>query len=278
MTQQPYVTLNDGNKIPQLGLGVWRAADGDEVVEAVKSALTAGYRSIDTAMVYRNEAGVGQAIRESQIPRDELFITTKLWNSDQGSTTTAAALDASLKRLGLDYVDMYLIHWPMPEVGKFVETWKVFEELQAAGKVRTIGVSNFQIAQLEELKKHSSVVPAVNQIELHPYFQQVELREYARENGIHIESWSPIGHGGDLLNEPILKEIAEHHHKTPAQVVIRWHLQNDLIVIPKSVHDSRIKENFDVFDFSLTSGEINAICTLETGERIGANPDTMNSQ
>jgi 2,5-diketo-D-gluconate reductase A len=166
----------------------------------------------------------------------------------------------------------------MPQVGKFVETWKVFEELQAAGKVRTIGVSNFQIAQLEELKKHSSVVPAVNQIELHPYFQQVELREYARENGIHIESWSPIGHGGDLLNEPNLKEIAENHNKTPAQVVIRWHLQNDLIVIPKSVHDSRIKENFDVFDFSLTSGEINAICSLESGNRIGPNPDTMNSQ
>jgi diketogulonate reductase-like aldo/keto reductase len=277
MKDQPYVTLNNGIKMPQLGLGVWRAADGDEVEQAVAAALKAGYRLIDTAAVYQNEAGVGRAIKSSGIPREEIFVTTKLWNSDQATGNIQGGFETSLQKLGLDYVDLYLIHWPMPAIGKYVEAWLQFEKLLASGKTRAIGVSNFQIEHLEELKKHSSTVPAVNQIELHPYFPQTELRKYAKENSIHIESWSPIGHGEGLLNEAVLKDIGDKYSKTPAQVVIRWHLQNGLIVIPKSVHAERIRENCDVFDFELSAQDLQAIDGLENGQRRGADPDTMNN-
>ena len=274
---QPYVTLNDGSVMPQLGLGVWKASDGAEVENAVKTAIETGYRLIDTAMVYQNETGVGKAIRDSGVARKELFITTKLWNSDQGSGNVRPALEASLRRLGLEYVDLYLIHWPMPGVGKFVETWKEFEILQQEGLVRSIGVSNFRVEDLEELKKHSSVVPSVNQIELHPYLPQLELRNYASEHGIYTESWSPIGGTkANLLDEPVLEELSMRYAKSPAQIVIRWHIENGLIVIPKSVHEARIKENFDVFDFHLSQDDIGQINSLENGRRLGADPSTMN--
>lgn len=278
MSKLPYVTLNDTNSMPQLGLGVWKAADGKEVESAVLAAIQAGYRLIDTAMVYQNERGVGKAIRESGVDRSELFITTKLWNSDQGADKVRPALLASLERLSLDYIDLYLIHWPTPARGLYVETWNELGKLQAEGLIRSIGVSNFQIEHLEELKKHSSVLPAVNQVELHPYFQQRELRNYCKKNGIHVESWSPIGGSkGNLLENDELVNIAAAYNKSPAQIVIRWHLQNDLIVIPKSTHEGRIRENFDVFDFELSSDEMDTINSLQTGKRFGPNPDTMNN-
>lgn len=279
-TEAPTVTLNDGKIMPQLGLGVYQALDGDEVENAVRIALETGYRLIDTAAVYGNERGVGKAIRESGLPREDIFVTTKVWNSDQGAARVRPALETSLTKLGLDYVDLYLIHWPTPARGLYVETWLEMEKLRGEGLIRSIGVSNFQIEHLEELKKHSVSVPTVNQIELHPYFQQKELREYAKANGIHIEAWRPIGGSRGhqhLLDEKVLGEISKTHGKTPAQVVLRWHLQNDLIVIPKSVHDERIKENFNVFDFELSQEEMTMIDGLATGERQGPDPDTMNS-
>lgn len=274
---QPTITLNDGMVMPQLGLGVWRAKDGTEVEHAVRSALQTGYRLIDTAAVYQNEAGVGSGIRSGDVPREDIFVTTKLWNSDQGADDVRPALEASLDRLGMDYVDLYLIHWPMPKKGLFVETWQAFEKLRDAGLVRSIGVSNFGIAELEELAKHSNVVPAVNQVELHPHFPQTELRAYCASKGIQVESWSPIGgQGSKLLDEEVLHDVAQDHGKTPAQVVIRWHLQNDLIVIPKSTHEDRIAQNFDVFDFELSAEEMKRIDDLETGQRIGADPAEFN--
>lgn len=277
MTTYDTITLNDGNKMPQIGLGVWQAKDGEETRNAVRSAIDAGYRLIDTAMVYQNETSVGQGIVDSGIDRSELFITTKLWNSDQGSTTVRPALEASLKRLGLKYIDLYLIHWPTPARDLYVDTWKEMELLKADGLVRSIGVSNFRIEDLERLKDDTHTVPAVNQIELHPSFQQRELRDYASTNGIHIESWSPIGGSkGNLLANDDLKKIGEKYSKSPAQVIIRWHIQHGLIVIPKSVHEERIVENFDVFDFDLGSDDMATIDRLETGSRSGPNPATMN--
>lgn len=277
MTSRQVIELNDGNTIPQLGLGVWKATDGEEVEAAVLAAIQAGYRLIDTAAVYQNERGVGSAIRASGIDRKELFITTKLWNNEQGAGKVRPALLASLERLGLDYIDLYLIHWPMPAVGKYLETWREFELLQKEGLVRSIGVSNFHVKHLEELKKHSRVLPAVNQIELHPYFQQTELREYCKSQGIRVESWSPLGgSGSNLLGDPLIEKIAKKYAKTVAQVVLRWHLQNDLVVIPKSSNPQHIKENFAVFDFILSPSDMRAIATLDTGERSGPDPDTMN--
>ncbi len=273
----PNITLNNGTSIPQLGLGVWQAQDGAEVEVAVTAALKVGYRLIDTAAVYANEKGVGQAIRSSNVPREELFITTKLWNADQGYKNTLKAFDKSLQKLGLDYVDLYLIHWPVPAQGLFIETWKAFEELYRSGRVKAIGVSNFQPHHLDELLAVATIKPVVDQVELHPYFPQSELRAYARQHDIAIESWSPIGgRGGALLKEPILHEIGQKYGKSPAQVVIRWHLQNGLIVIPKSVHQQRIEENMAVFDFELDQSDMAAISSLETGIRVGPNPDTAN--
>jgi len=277
MNEIPYVTLNDGNTMPQFGLGVYKASDGEEVELAVKAAIEAGYRLIDTAMVYQNERGVGKAIKASGIDRNELFITTKLWNSDHGTKNVRLALEASLERLGLDCVDLYLIHWPTPARGLYVETWQELINLQAEGLIKSIGVSNFQIEHLEELKRHTSVVPAVNQVELHPYFQQRELRDYCERHGIQVESWSPIGGSkGNLLENETLGHIAKVHEKSPAQVAIRWHLQNSLIVIPKSTNVERIWQNINVFDFELSDNEMTTIDSLDTGERSGPNPDTLN--
>ena len=264
--------------MPQLGLGVWQAKDGGETRNAVKTAIESGYRMIDTAMVYLNEEDVGLGIKDSGIDRKDLFVTTKLWNSDQGSSSVRPALEKSLKKLGLDYVDLYLIHWPTPSRDLYVDTWKEFEKLKADGLTRSIGVSNFRVEDLERLKVETSTIPSVNQIELHPNFQQKELREYANSNGIHIESWSPIGGSkGNLLQDETLASIAQSHSKSPAQIVIRWHIQNGLIVIPKSVHDERIKQNIDVFDFELSDDDMRLINSLESGVRTGPDPATMNN-
>ncbi len=274
----PVVTLNDGNTIPQLGLGVWQAKDGSEVKQAVLSAINAGYRLIDTAAIYGNEQGVGDAIRESGVAREDLFITTKLWNGDQGYESAHKAFEASLEKLGLDYIDLYLIHWPVPEYDKYVETWKALEELKASGRVKSIGVCNFNVDHLEKLLNESDVAPAVNQIELHPRLQQRELRDFCESKGIHIESWSPIGGtGGDLLDDPTIKIIADKHSKSAAQIVIRWHTQLGLIVIPKSVHEERIKQNADVFDFELDNDDMAKISALNTDTRRGPDPATMNN-
>lgn len=280
----PTIKLNNDELMPQLGLGVWKARDGDEVEAAVTAAIDAGYRLIDTAAIYGNEAGVGRAINKSNVPREDLFITTKLWNSDQGYDNTLIAFTRSLKLLGLDYVDLYLIHWPMPKTNKYLETWKAMEELQRMGKIKSIGVCNFPIAQLQDLIKHAEIKPVVNQIELHPYFPQHELRQFGKDNNIAIESWSPIGGSGGgggspvkdspLLSQPVLESIGAKYNKTPAQVVIRWHIQNNLVVIPKSVHKQRIIENLNVFDFKLSSDDMSSIDSLETGKRGGPDPAT----
>lgn len=277
MTEVPNITLNNDVKIPQLGLGVWQAR-GDEVVNAVTAALDSGYRLIDTAAVYGNEEQVGEGIRRSNIPREQLFITTKLWNSDQGYDSALRAFDDSLKRLGLDYVDLYLIHWPVPAQDKYVESWHALEEIYKSGRAKAIGVCNFHIDHLEKLLANSSVVPAVNQIELHPRLAQNEIRDYCDTHGIKIESWSPIGGtGGNLLDDPTIVNIADKHGQTPAQVVIRWHLQLGLIVIPKSVHADRIAQNIDVFGFELDNDDMAKISALNTGQRRGPDPATMNA-
>ncbi|MEV0055571.1 aldo/keto reductase [Saccharopolyspora shandongensis] len=270
----PTSTLNNGIEIPQLGFGVFQVPDA-ETTAAVAAALQAGYRSIDTATIYGNEAGVGRAIAESGIARDELFVTTKLWNADQGYDTTLEAFDRSLDALGLDHVDMYLIHWPTPARDLYLETWKAIEKLVADGRVRAAGVSNFQPAHLRRLLDSSALVPAVNQIELHPGLQQRELRALHAERGIATEAWSPLAQGA-MLRESTLTEIAARHGKSPAQVVIRWHLQLGNIVIPKSVTPSRIRENIDVFDFALSEDEMTAIAALDRGLRTGPDPDTLN--
>lgn len=274
MADVPMLTLNNGVKMPQLGLGVWQASD-DEAEFAVGAALRAGYRLIDTAAIYGNETGVGRAIAASGIPRDELFITTKLWNEDQGYDSTLEAFEESLKKLGLDYVDLYLIHWPTPSRGLYNDTWRAFEKLYDDGRIKAIGVSNFPIEQLEDLIGKNKVVPAVNQIELHPDFQQRELRAYCDQHDIKVESWSPIGGStavGSLLQDDTIVAIAKKHGKTPAQVTIRWHIQSGLIVIPKSVHEVRIVENFNVFDFELDDDDMKQIDQLDGDNRIGSNP------
>lgn len=274
----PTVILNDSNSIPQFGLGVWQAKDGDEVKQAVLAALKAGYRLIDTAAIYGNEQGVGEAIKESGIPREELFITTKLWNGDQGYDSALKAFNTSLEKLGLEYVDLYLIHWPVPEYDKYIESWKALEELRASGRAKSIGVCNFNIEHLERLLNESDVAPAVNQVELHPRLQQRELRDFCKEHSIQIESWSPIGGtGGDLLHDPTLQIIADKHSKSAAQIVIRWHIQLGLIVIPKSVHEERIIQNMDVFDFELDNDDMAKISALNTDTRRGPDPATMNN-
>ncbi|MET8853332.1 aldo/keto reductase [Amycolatopsis sp. NPDC004625] len=276
MTSVPVIELNNGVRMPQLGYGVFQVPD-DETAAALKAALEAGYRSIDTAAVYGNEKGVGQAIAESGIARDDLFVTTKLWNSAQGYDSTLKAFDESLAKLGLEQLDLYLIHWPTPKRDKFLDTWKAFEKLYADGRVRAIGVSNFQPAHLERLMDAASVVPAVNQVELHPYLQQAELREFDTKNGIATEAWSPLAKGGSLLGDPVVADLAVKHSRTPAQIVLRWHLQLGNVVIPKSVTPSRIEENFDLFGFTLTEEELDSLTPLDRGERTGPDPDTFNA-
>ncbi|WP_318200446.1 aldo/keto reductase [Streptomyces sp. SCL15-4] len=267
----PPIILNNGVEMPQLGYGVWQVPD-DEAERAVATALEAGYRSIDTAAIYGNEEGTGKAITGSGLPREEIFVTTKLWNSDQGYDATLRAFDTSLAKLGLDYVDLYLIHWPLPSRDTYVDTYKAFEKLYSDGRVRAIGVSNFLPEHLRRLAEETSVVPAVNQIELHPHLQQRESRAVHAEQGIATEAWSPLGQGKGLLEVPAIVAIARKHDRTPAQVVLRWHLQLGNIVIPKSVTPSRIKENIAVFDFSLDDEDLAAISALNEDRRIGPDP------
>ncbi|MFE6189611.1 aldo/keto reductase [Streptomyces sp. NPDC056465] len=274
MPTVPTVTLNNGVTIPQLGFGVFQVPD-DETTAAVSSALEAGYRSIDTATVYGNEAGVGRALAESGLAREELFVTTKLWNADQGYDATLAAFDASLAKLGLDHVDLYLIHWPTPARDLYADTWRALEKLQADGRIRAAGVSNFQPAHLRRLREESPLVPAVNQVELHPGLQQSELRAVHAEYGIATEAWSPLAQGA-LLDDQLLASLAERHGKSPAQVVLRWHLQLGNVVIPKSVTPARIRQNIDVFDFELSAADMDAIAGLDRGMRTGPDPDTLN--
>ncbi|MDT3329313.1 aldo/keto reductase [Microbacterium sp. KSW-18] len=270
----PTITLNDGHTIPQLGFGVFQV-DPAEAERIVSVALEAGYRHIDTAAVYGNEEGVGRAIAASGIPRDELFITTKLWNSEQGTDTPRPAIEASLQKLGLDHVDLYLIHWPRPDKNRYVETWQQFETFRSEGLTRSIGVSNFHQPHLERLFDETDTVPAVNQIELHPAFAQRELRAFQEPKGIHTESWGPLGQGKyDLFGEKAVADAAEAHGVSPAQVVIRWHLQEGLIVFPKSSTPERIATNFDVFGFELSADEVAGINALDRGQRVGADPDT----
>ncbi|MFF2854398.1 aldo/keto reductase [Peribacillus sp. NPDC058002] len=266
------ITLHNGVKMPQLGFGVFKVKNGNETVESVKKAIEVGYRAIDTAAIYENEEGVGQAIRECGVPREELFITSKVWNTEQGYETTLQAFDDSLHRLGLEYLDLYLIHWPGKD--KYLETWRALEKLYKDGKVKSIGVSNFHVHHLEKLLANSEVKPVVNQIELHPLLTQVEIRDYCAKHEIKVESWSPLGRG-NLLEEPTINHIAKKHGKSSAQVLIRWHLQHDLVVIPKSITPSRIEENAEVFDFSLSLNEMNQIDALNKNERFGSNPDEL---
>jgi 2,5-diketo-D-gluconate reductase A len=271
MTDQLKVTLNDGCVMPQFGLGVWRTPK-DDAAQVVKTALDAGYRSVDTAAAYANERGVGEALKA--VARDDVFVTTKLWNDNQGYDATLVAFEKSRERLGLDAVDLYLIHWPAPKKGLYLESWKALVQLQKDGKALSIGVSNFAPEHLERIIGETGVTPAVNQIELHPSFQQRELRAFHEKHGIHTESWSPLGQG-QQLEDPTVGEIAEKHGKTPAQVVIRWHLDSGLIVIPKSVTPSRIVENIDVFDFKLDLADMDKLASLDKADgRIGPDPAT----
>ncbi|GAA5101852.1 aldo/keto reductase [Haloechinothrix salitolerans] len=275
MAEIPSITLNNGVDMPQVGLGVFQVPS-EQTRAAVTSALEAGYRSIDTAAVYGNEAEVGEAIAESGVPRDELFVTTKLWNSNQGYDETARAFERSLTKLGMDYVDLYLIHWPVPELDRYRETWSAFEKLHADGAIRAIGVSNFKPHHLDRLAENSDVVPAVNQIELHPYLQQVESRQYHAEHGIVTEAWAPIGQGSGILEDATIAKLAEKHGRTAAQIVLRWHVQLGNVVIPKSVTPSRIRENLDLFGFSLDDDDMATLAGLNRDERIGPDPDAMN--
>ncbi|WP_078380032.1 aldo/keto reductase [Sutcliffiella halmapala] len=269
------VTLNNGVKMPQLGYGVWQVPD-DQAIASVAKAIEVGYTSIDTAMIYKNEVGVGKAIKEANVPREELFITTKVWNSDQGYENTLLAFDASLERLGLDYIDLYLIHWPTPQFDQYVDTYKALEKLYHDGKVKAIGVCNFEIEHLERLLQECEVVPVLNQVECHPYLAQNELKEFCAKHNIFVEAWSPLDQGGEVLQDEVIQKIAASHGKTPAQVVLRWHLQNNTIVIPKSVTASRIEENFQVFDFELSEDEIQEINQLNRNRRKGSHPNDMN--
>lgn len=276
MTQTvPELKFLDGNTIDQLGYGVWQVPDAEAEI-VVGKAIDAGYRHIDTARIYGNEEGVGRAIAATSVPREELFITTKVWNSDQGFEKTLEAADASLERLGLEYVDLYLIHWLQPKRGTYVDTWKALIQLQKDGKAKSIGVCNFTIEALEELYAETGVRPVINQVETHPYFPQGELRAYEAEHGILHESWSPLGQGGDLLTDPVLVKIAEKHNASVAQVVIAWHLAVGNVVIPKSVTDSRIVENFESLNVTLDADDLAAIATLDRGPegRIAADPAT----
>jgi diketogulonate reductase-like aldo/keto reductase len=277
MPDIPNLTMNDGRSIPQLGFGVFQIPQ-DETQVAVTTALETGYRLIDTAQGYQNEEGVGAALAASDVPRDEVFVTTKLTNSEQGYDTTMAAFDASMAKLGIDVLDLFLIHWPLPKFDLYVDTWRAFEKLQADGRIRSIGVSNFEIEHFERLAAETSVVPAVNQIELHPQFPQAELRAYHAEHGILTESWGPIGQGKGLLENEHIRAVAEKVGRTPAQVVLRWHLQLDLVVIPKSVTPSRIRENIELFDFTLDDDDMAAIAKVDTGERLGPDPKTFNNR
>lgn len=264
------IELHNGVKMPAFGLGVYKVEEGEQLEKTIHTALDLGYRLIDTASFYKNEEGVGQGIRNSGIPREELFITTKVWNSEQGYENTLKAFDDSMERLGLDYLDLYLVHWPVK--GKYLDTWRALEELYRKGRVKAIGVSNFKIHHLKDLLSHAAEKPVINQVELHPLLSQVELRGFCQQNDIKVEAWSPLSRGR-FLDEPILGKIAAQHGKTPAQVILRWHLQNQIIPIPKSVTPTRLKENADIFDFQLSQKDMDEINELNKDQRFGADPD-----
>jgi 2,5-diketo-D-gluconate reductase A len=273
MTHNPLITLNDGAKIPQLGLGVWQTPN-DGAADAVRAALEAGYRHVDTAAIYENEEGVGEGIRQSGLPRGELFLTTKLWNDRQGYDSALRAFDESLRRLNTDYVDLYLIHWPSPHRGQYVEAWKALVRLKEEGRARSIGVSNFYPDHLERIIAETGVTPVINQVELHPDFQQRALRDTHAALGVATQSWSPLGQG-KLLDHPVIGAIAAKHGRSAAQTILRWHIQSGLIVIPKSVTPSRIRENFQVFDFQLDASDMARLAELDSpAARIGPDPMT----
>lgn len=267
------VKLANGVEMPRLGLGVWKAKDGEEVQNAVKAAIQTGYRLIDTAAVYKNEEGVGKAIKESGVSREDLFITTKVWNDDQGYDSTLQAFEESRKKLGLEYIDLYLIHWPVK--GKYKETWKALEKLYEDGLVKAIGVSNFQVHHLKDLLSDAKVKPMVNQVEFHPYLTQKELLSYCNEENIQLEAWSPLMQG-EVVRVDVIKELAEKYGKTPAQIVLRWDLQHGVVTIPKSVKEHRIRENADVFDFELSQEDMDKLDALNKNHRFGPDPDNFN--
>lgn len=267
---QDVTTLHNGVKMPWFGLGVYKTREGQEVIQAVNAAIKAGYRSIDTAAYYKNEEGVGQAIKEAGVLREELFITTKVWNTDQGYESTLAAFNESLKKLDLDYIDLYLVHWPVK--GKYKDTWKALEALYKEGKVRAIGVCNFQIHHLEDLLADAEIAPMINQVECHPRLTQKELLSYCQEHHIQLEAWSPLGRGR-MLDEPTLKELAAKYQKTVAQIILRWDLQSGIVTIPKSVREERIIENADIFDFELSNEDMSVIDSMNRNHRNSPDPD-----
>jgi 2,5-diketo-D-gluconate reductase A len=269
----PVITLRDGVEIPQLGFGVFQIPP-EETQEKVEEALAVGYRHLDTAAAYRNEEGVGAAIASSGVPRDDVFVTTKLWNAEQGYDSTLRAFEKSVERLGTGHVDLYLIHWPLPARDLFLDTWRAFERIKEEGGARSIGVSNFRVEDLERLEREAEQRPSVNQIELHPRLQQAELRAWHSDHEVATEAWSPLAQG-DLLEDGTIETIAAHHDRTPAQIILRWHLQIGNVVIPKSATPSRIRENFELFDFSLSEDDLAAIERLDSGERIGPDPSTF---
>ncbi len=275
MTSAPSLALNNGVEIPQLGYGVFQVPP-DETKQAVLMALDAGYRHIDTAMAYDNEAGVGEAVRESELDRDAVFVTSKLANPDHGYDSTLRAFDVSMERLGFDVLDLYLIHWPIPAKDLYFDTWRAMEELYLDGRIRSIGVSNFQPDHLRRLCDKSEVVPVLNQVELHPYLQQEEVRRTNEELGALTEAWSPIAQGGQLLEDEVVTSLADKHGRTPAQIVLRWHIELGNVVIPKSVTPSRVKENAEIFDFSLDDDDMAVLRGLDRGERTGPDPDHFN--
>ncbi|SFD71575.1 Aldo/keto reductase [Bacillus sp. UNCCL81] len=270
------VKLNNGLEMPIIGLGVFQVEDGQVVIDSVKASIRNGYRSIDTAAIYQNEEGVGQGIREAleenDLKREDLFITSKVWNADLGYQSTIDAFELSLKKLGLDYLDLYLIHWPVE--GKYVESWKALETLYKNGKVKAIGMSNFQIHHLKEVMANAEIMPMINQVELHPMLSQVELREFLKENSIQVEAWAPLMQG-QLFENETLSQIANKHNKSIAQVVLRWHLQNGVVIIPKSIKEHRIQENANIFDFELTEEDMNQINSLNQNLRVGPDPDNF---
>ncbi|MFJ8416943.1 aldo/keto reductase [Bacillus paramycoides] len=268
-----YTTLHNGVKMPWFGLGVFKVEDGSEVIDSVKAAIKNGYRSIDTAAIYKNEEGVGQAIRESGIPREELFITSKVWNSDQGYELTLQAFETTLEKLGLEYLDLYLVHWPVK--GKYTESWKALEKLYTDGRVRAIGVSNFHIHHLQDVFEIAEIKPMVNQVEYHPRLAQEELHTFCKEHGIQLEAWSPLMQG-QLLDNLTLQEIAAKYNKSTAQVILRWDLQNEVVTIPKSIKEHRIIENANIFDFELSTDDMKAIQALNENHRVGPDPNNFN--
>ena len=274
MVFAPLVEMNDGRSIPVIGFGVWQVPD-DVVVDATLKALEVGYRHIDTACVYENERGVGEALRRSGLNRDDVFVTTKVWNTDQGYDQTLRAFDTSTGLLGIDEVDLYLVHWPTPARDLYLDSWRALIRLREEGRARSIGVSNFHEAHLRRIIDETGVIPAMNQIELHPWLPQTHLRDIDARLGIKTEAWSPLG-SGQLIDNPVIAQVAAKHGKSPAQVMIRWSIQLGNIVLPKSVTPARIEQNIDVFDFVLDDADMAALATLESGRRTGPNPDDFN--